>query len=43
MIMSSLTTDAKIVARFVWYRTTLANVAHMFLTKVNMGALVRNC
>jgi hypothetical protein len=43
MIMSSLTTGAKIVVGFVWYQTTLADVAHMFLTKVNVGAPMWNC
>jgi len=42
-MMSSLTTGAKIVVGFVWYRTALVDVAHTFFTRVNVGAPVENC
>ncbi len=43
IIMSSLTIGTKIVVGFVCYQTTFADVAHTFLTKVDMGVLVQNC
>jgi len=43
MIMFSLTTNVKIVAGFVWYRTTPIDVAHAFFTRINVGALMHNC